>query len=251
MSLPTRFQPALRQVERLARHERYQGAFIFGSVARGEATGQSDFDVKVVTRGADTCAALSHPFIGGVKLDISFQSFDQLERSTAEEIAQGQRVPMLAESLIVFDKTGDLAHLQGIARRAEPKPVPFTEHPGIQFIVYHVNDKVARNLDSDPLTSLLAMHTGLNDLLHIHYRIHRHWQVSSKRLLADLEQWDKALAAHIKRFIQSSNPAAKFAAWSAMIDHVLAPLGGRLPITENTCECRGCRQSLCELLAPC
>ena len=36
-NIPPRFHPAYRHIEQLARHERYQAALIFGSLARGEA----------------------------------------------------------------------------------------------------------------------------------------------------------------------------------------------------------------------
>jgi predicted nucleotidyltransferase len=55
-AIPARFLPAYRQVERLRRHERYLGAFVFGSVARGDAWPagmpiRSDLDLLVLTRG--------------------------------------------------------------------------------------------------------------------------------------------------------------------------------------------------------
>src|SRR5579871_5625908 len=102
-TIPPRFHPAYQHIQRLAQHERYQAALIFGSLARGEATDASDMDVKVVTDEENPCANINHPVIGGVKLDLSFSSISQFRKDLDKEIATHERVPILAESLIVFD----------------------------------------------------------------------------------------------------------------------------------------------------
>ena len=59
--IPPRFAPAIAALRALARHERYRGVLLFGSVAGGTATPQSDLDALVLTDGADPCANISHP----------------------------------------------------------------------------------------------------------------------------------------------------------------------------------------------
>ena len=78
--LPKKFQKALIILTKLKRYDRYVGAFVFGSVARGEATDMSDLDVKVIVRKDNTCHHINHPFLEGIKLDITFLSFQQLEQ---------------------------------------------------------------------------------------------------------------------------------------------------------------------------
>ena len=248
-TIPARFLPAYRQIERLQRHQRYLGAFVFGSVARGDATERSDLDVKVVVAEDNPCANINHPVIGGVKLDITCHSPAQLREATAREIAEGKRVPMVAESLIVFDRTGELRALRDEARRAHPQPVTPADHQLLQFLVYHADDKARRALDEDTATAIFVLETGLLDLLAIHYRLRGRWWLSTKRLLGDLRGWDPALAALVESFVSAGAPPAKFAAWSAIVDHVLRPLGGRRPIAENTCACAVCRQDLARLLS--
>lgn len=46
--IPERFQAAYQHIKQLEQYERYIGAFIFGSLARGEATEKSDLDVQVL-----------------------------------------------------------------------------------------------------------------------------------------------------------------------------------------------------------
>jgi hypothetical protein len=246
-AIPPRFQPAFQHIQQLAHHDRYHGAFVFGSVARGEATGASDFDVKVVVAEDNSCSHINHPIIGGVKLDITFGSFPQLVAMTQHEIEKGERIPMLAESIIVFDKQGDLQRLRQEARASQPKLLNQGDVRHIQFLVYHLNDKVERHLNVDPITALLVMHIGVNDLLHFHYQIRRRWWISNKRLLKDLRPWDPPLAALLDLFVTTCEVQPKFKLWRTIVEHVLAPVGGRQPIEETNCDCSVCQADLSQL----
>ncbi len=66
----------------------------------------------------------------------------------------------------------------------------------------------------------------------------------SIRLLADLQRWDAPLAQLVEHFVVTGDLQTKFAYWSAIIDYILAPIGGRQPIAENNCACEVCRQDL-------
>lgn len=247
-TIPPRFLPAYQRIQQLAQHERYVGACIFGSLARGEETEQSDLDVKVVTNEENPCRNVNHPMINGVKLDISFSSFQQLKAATEQEIVLRERVPIIAESIIVFDKTGELTQLQELAQQVQPRAVSPDEYQFIQFMFFHSNNKVERNLSSDPVTALFAMQVGLNDLLHYHYQLRQRWWVSSKRMMRDLRSWDAPLAQLVEQFVLACDVLAKFSCWSAIIAHILAPLGGQQPIAENNCSCDVCRQDLAPFL---
>lgn len=241
---PERFLPAYQCIQRLEQEERYLAAFIFGSLARGEATSHSDVDVNVIVNVDNPCSNINHPIIQRVKLDLTFLSFDQLRARTNQEIAQRERIPILAESLIVFDKTNELLQLQARTRQVRPKAILPTEHQSLQFMFFHGNDKVERNLETDPITALFVMHVGLNEFLKYHYRLQQKWWVSSKRLLADLRGWDAPLAQLVEHCIATCEVHAKFQYWSAIIDHILEPIGGRQPIAENNCDCAVCQRDL-------
>jgi len=235
---------AYQRLEALAQHQRYLGAFIFGSMARGDAGPQSDLDVKVVIDADNDCTNINHPHIDGVKLDITFISLNQLRRQTDAEIERGERVPMLAESIVVFDKTGALSRLKEEAQQARPKAMQSDEHQLAQFLIYHADNKVERHLVDDPLAALLVMHVSFYDILSIHYQIQGRWRLSDKRLLRDLRGWDPALATLVEQFVATCEAQPKYALWSQIIDYVLAPLGGRQPISENNCACPVCRADL-------
>jgi hypothetical protein len=248
ITIPERFQPAYHYIEQLEQYERYIGAFIFGSLARGEATEHSDLDIKVAVNEHNPCHNINHPIINGVKLDITFNSLQQLKTLTDHEIEKHERVPMIAESLIVFDKTGALMQLRETAEQIQPRAITAADHQFIQFMFFHGNDKVERYLKTDPSAALFVMHVGLNDFLKFHYQIHQKWWVSSKRLLTDLSTWDMILPHLIEGFVSACEIEAKYHFWSAIIDHILEPLGGRQPIAENNCDCAVCREDFSVLL---
>jgi Polymerase beta, Nucleotidyltransferase len=243
-AIPGRFLAAYQGIAQLEQYDRYLAAYIFGSVARREAAEHSDLDVHIIIDEDNPCTNINHPIIDGVKLDLSFISFAQLKARTDKEMEQRERIPMIAESWIVFDKTSQLAKLQEQARQVRPKKVEPEQYQFIQFMFYHGNNKVERNLDSDPATALLSMYVGLNDFLHYHYQLQQRWWISSKRLLPDLRSWDAPFAQLVEQFVGTDDIRAKFAYWSAIIEHILAPIGGRQPIAENNCDCEVCRQDL-------
>jgi predicted nucleotidyltransferase len=249
LTVSKRFLAAYQCIEHLEQYDRYLAAYIFGSFARGEATEHSDLDVHVIVDGDNSCPNINHPVIAGVKLDLTFCSLKQLKERTNHEMERRERLPMIAESLIVFDKTHQLAQLQTQAGQVKPKAVLPEERQFLQFMFFHGNDKVQRNLEADPVTALLVMHVGLNEFLKYHYQLQQRWWVSSKRLLVDLRHWDLPLAHLIEHFVATSEVHTKFAYWSAIIDHILEPLGGRQPIAENNCNCAICQQDLSMILS--
>jgi predicted nucleotidyltransferase len=246
--MPPEAYQAYRSILALAEHERYLGAFIFGSIARGDDTLRSDFDVKVVIDESNNCRNINHPFIDGVKLDISFGSIEQIRSAMEQEIERRERIPMLAESTIIFDKTGELARLKEQALQARPRPFTADDHQWTQFLIYHANNKAERFLYDDPLAALLVLHVSLDELLQIHYRVNERWSVSSKRLLQDIRSWDQHLAALLEQFVTTCETHEKFAVWTMIVDWILRPLGGRQPIAENSCACPACRHDLRMLL---
>lgn len=247
MPTPPKFQTPIQKIKSLEKNDHYLGAFIFGSVARGDANKHSDLDVKVIVREDNPCKNINHPFIDGVKLDITFISYEQLVQA-AEKEQKGGRVPMILESMIVFDKTGKLEELKdSYAGLKPPKSTP-VDYQFHQFILYHHDEKVRRNLEEDPDTALLTMTLCLDELIKMHYLINGHWKVSSKRMLKDLGDWDGDFARLLREFMSENELEKKFMIWSTIVDHIAKPMGGRMAIEENNCDCDNCFRHLGELL---
>jgi len=247
--IASRFLKGYKAVESLHKHPRYVGAIIFGSVAEGTSNKNSDLDVKVIIDEDNSCTNINHPVIDGYKLDITFVSIDQLRKQTDSELQKDWgRSPNLATALIVFDKTGELHRLKTHALKAEPPRYTENDHQFAQFMLYHANDKVARGLEVDPLSSLYSMHANIGEVLKIHYKLNKRWWVSSKKIMSDLDGWDKPLAKLLRQFVSISDVKEKYAVWTKIVDYIVRPLGGRQPIEENNCDCEVCVQDLKMLL---
>lgn len=245
--MPEKFQRAIDRIRGLEKHERYIGAFVFGSVARGEITENSDLDVVVITSEDNPSMDVLHPVIEGVKLDLSFCSHKQAVQNLEEHRKLG-RIPMILESLIIFDKTGQIAVLKNqfktIARPRPPKEI----HAHIQFIISFLNEKVERFAMTDPCSSLLSMHMGLNELMKMHYELNGRWWVSSKRLLTDLECWDTEGAQLLKTFVSEGAILTKKEAWSELVAHVLKSFGGTLEVPRGNALSEVSKQGLRDVL---
>jgi predicted nucleotidyltransferase len=246
-AVPPRFAAAYRRLQGLERQRRYRGAFVFGSVARGEATERSDLDAKVIVDQDNPCDNINHPLIGGVKLDLTFLSLAQLRRDMEREVARATRVPMLAESVIVFDTSGALEELRVWARQTTPPRATPADYQLLRFLVFHTHNKVARALESDPSAALLAMHMGLAELFDHYRRLQGRWEVSSKRLLPELRVADPRLARLVEAFVATADLHAKFGLWQELVAYIAQPLGGWAD-AENTCDCAVCRADLAALL---
>ncbi len=244
LKFPLGYKKAINKIKALKENDRYLGAFIFGSVARGEITQESDLDVKVVVGEDNLCKNINHPIVGGIKLDITFQSMEQLKEFTQGEIKKGDWIPMVAESIVVFDKTGELKKLRKFAMKALPKKAGELDYQIIQFTIFHADNKVRRLLKTNQAAALISMGMGMLELTKIHYFIQGRWRVSDKRLFADLEIWDAGLLELLYKFAKVKKIEEKFIVWSKMIDYILKPLLGRQPIAENNCSCDVCKDDL-------
>ncbi len=242
--LPDHYQTAITKLKRLNELANYESAFIFGSAARGEITEHSDLDVRIIVADQKTCDFVNHPFINGVKLDISFQTFSEIEKITLEELQTAKRIAFLAESIILFDKTDRLKKLKKIVLKAKPKKLSTKKHYWIKFMAYHATDKAKRFLKSNPLNSLYSMHSNIGEILKFHYQLNRHWWVSDKRILNDLHAWDPTLAKLLENFVQQNQAGSKFSLWQKITNHVLKPIGGPQPITEINCHCDVCKKHM-------
>jgi hypothetical protein len=72
-------------------------------------------------------------------------------------------------------------------------------------------------------------------MINQHYRISGRWLSKPKRLFTDLRDWDTNAARLARQACNDrANPSDRCAAVRALVDHVLAPLGGIMPIEWNT-----------------
>lgn len=249
--LPMRLRPVYQALQRLEEDERYLAAFIFGPVARGVAIEQSNTDVFVIVNENRSNHHPNHPVISGVQLNLAFLTLEQFEERTRKEIDQRQRMrPVtIAESIIIFDKTKKLRHMREEAQQLQPRTVSAREQQTLQSLLFQCHEKAEHYLKEDPSTALLIMHMDLISVLLAHYKQQQKWWVDPQHILADLSTWDLLLTQLVRDFLATGEVYAKFQIWSAIIDHILQPLGGHHPLLAQNCPCNHCQKDVALLLA--
>lgn len=246
-NIPKPFLSAIKKIEDLKKYDHYLGAFVFGSLARGEQSAKSDLDVIVTVGKNSGCNEVNHPYINGIRLDISFRTIKQVTDQIERMVVKGEAIPFIGESIIIFDKTGELRKLRTKYKKLKKKKAGKKDLQFIQYMIYHADDKTKRNLEDDPVTALFAMNININDILKFYYHINGRWWISNKRLISDLKTWDPSLARLIKKFILENELKAKYKIWSRILDHVAKPIGGRMKIIDMNCNCKDCKVDLARL----
>jgi hypothetical protein len=214
------------------------GVLAGGSRLRGEGDAHSDLDVVVI---------ISRPqrrrwniIMAGVEIEMFVNPPFQMRRYFEEErlSGRGQTPHLCATGRIVFDPQGVVALIQAEARSIwEAGPPPLSERDRWQFR-YHTADLLrdiedVQAIDEDRASFLIAL--LLSQLIDRHYRISGRWLHKPKRVMNDLAKWDVGTSRLAREACHStSGISVRCAAIRALADHVLAPLGGVMPVEWST-----------------
>lgn len=221
------------KIKLLELNPKYEAGLIFGSHSRGGANKDSDIDTIIITN-TDRNNIILHPYIDNIKLDLSFYSFKQFNEYMKSSIKKSpDREPMIAGCKTLFDKTGRLTKLVKTLNNVKPQRWNKVMEAEQRFLMYHANDKVVRNLEKDPTSSLLSMSVGINDLLKTHYLINEKWWLSNKKLLDDLRVWDNKMYKLLEKFLHSSDNQEKYVYWEKIYKYILSQIGGLKPLNED------------------
>ena len=243
--LNERVKKVLSVLKKFEKDERYRACLVFGSAVRGEFREGSDIDVKVAIRKGKHHSELNHTYIEGIKLDISFNSLERLQKDTEKELERAKRPPLIAESVILFDKDGDARKLIAHAKKKMyPKKYDKAQYDWVRFVILNEDLKVRRYFTEDPVLANYIMHSGLEDVIDMHYQVEGRFDTSNKKTLSDLKKWDPVLEKFLIRMMSAKNMKDKFSYWTKIIDHVLKKLGGRIDIEETSCTCQICREDI-------
>jgi len=198
--------------------------FLAGSFLRGQAGPTSDVDLYVIvnSRFRQRRQVVTS---SGVLVEIFLNPENESRRQFREENYQAMH--MVGYGQLIFSRDGALAQsLQAKARQAYdqgPRPLE-----GIDFVAarYGLIDRYEDALDvlaTDPARADPALWRVLDQAIVLRYRLARRWCVKAKRLLADLEKWDPALATLASAFYGAASPAKRKDILDQVLRHVLGP----------------------------
>jgi hypothetical protein len=202
------------------------GVLATGSRIHSTPGPTSDLDVHVII--ALPRRQRRNILLDGVEVEMFVNPPFQIRRYFS---SRGMDEHMFTFGRAIYDPHGVVAGLQAEARErweAGPPPLKATWMPR-----YFAAD-LLRDLEDvaahDEATAELLIARIVEQLIESHYALNRRWSVKPKRRLADLERWD-AYAAQLARSTLVRGPLdVRRVALDALAAHVLAPLGGLMPL---------------------
>ena len=202
------------------------GVLATGSRIHGTPGPTSDLDAHIVI--GQPRRQRRNIILDGVEVEMFINPPFQIRRYFS---SRGMDEHMFAFGRAIYDPQGVIAGLQAEARKrweAGPPPIEAAWMPRYfaADLLRDLEDVAAR----DEATANLLIARIVEQLVATHYQLKQRWPEKPKRQLADLEHWD-AQAAQLARAALVCGPLdVRRAALDALAAHVLAPIGGLMPL---------------------
>jgi hypothetical protein len=208
------------------------GVLLTGSRVHGTPGLTSDLDVHVLIEGVRR--RRKNIVLEGMEIEMFINPTFQVARYFDEGPAT---MHMYAAGRIIYDPQGRMAEIQALARERWQAGPPPLKPQGIWRHRYLPAD-LLRDLEdigaSDPATSALLIGRVIELLLESHNVLSGHWLEKPKRRLSELERWDPTAAALARTALECGPLAERVEALQQLAGHVLAPLGGLMPLEWET-----------------
>jgi hypothetical protein len=214
------------------------GVLAGGSRLRSEGDAHSDLHVVAVVDRP--CRRRWNFVVDGVEVETFVNPAFQMRRIFEDERRDGRGVmPHLCSSgEVVYDPRGVMAELQAQARAvcaAGPPPLSDQERWQFRYQAADFFRDLADVEHSDHQRAAFLIGMMLPRLIDMHYRISGRWLSKPKRVLNDLADWDGLAARLARQACNDQRPAHdRGVAIRELADHVLAPLGGLMPLEWST-----------------
>jgi len=195
-----------------------------GSVQQGRAGRTSDIDLYVVTH--KPCYWRATRVYEGVATELFINNVASMRwRITRpDEIAAAAG---FATGQVLLDRTGEVAELRELARRRWEAPPPPLRPEQADLLRYHLTDLAddLADVEEDPVASRVVGAALVELAMKAFCKIHRHHGAKGKHIYGYVAERDPALGALLREYYTGGmNPRCG----QAIVDHVLAPVGGRL-----------------------
>jgi hypothetical protein len=204
------------------------GVLAGGSRIYGKPGRTSDLDVHVVIASSRCCRRTV--IMDGIEVEQFLHPPAQVRKNFIDDVGI---LPLFAQGKSLYDPCRIIVELQAEAKvlwEQGPEPIAPNEIWRHRFIPSARLRDLEDIAETDEATLALVIVEVCNQLLETHYRLHHCWKPKAKRVLNNLAQWD-APAELLARTVLSLRPLVeRQAALVTLAEHVLAPLGGLMPI---------------------
>jgi hypothetical protein len=207
-----------------------QGVLAAGSRIYGRPGPTSDLDVHVVTKGQHRRRC--NRVMCGVEVEFFVNPVFQIRRYLYRE-RKLTTIHMFAFGQPIYDPLGVMADLQTEARilwEAGPAALTESQYWTHRYRAADILRDVEDVIASDEATANLLIVKAIEYLLEGHYQLKRRWLAKPKYRLADLESWDEVAAVLARRTLGSHQMQERWEALVGLAEHVLAPIGGVMPL---------------------
>jgi len=211
------------------------GMLATGSRVRGQGDASSDIDLHVLI--GQPRRQRRNVVMANVEVEMFINPPFQIERYFVDGRTSGRGVDqhMWSTGRAVYDPQGVVAQLQAEAQRqwdAGPPPIDGADWP-VRYLLPDTLRDIGDVIARDPDQAQIMIGVLVGELIFMHYRLHCRWRPKGKRVLADLQTWDET-AAELVRQTCHGMAAERFAALAQWMQHVLAPVGGPMPLAWHT-----------------
>ncbi len=208
------------------------GVLAGGSRLRGEGDANSDIDLVVLID--QPRRRRQNLVINGVEVEMLINPVSQIHRYFVEERHSGRGLMqhMLSTGQVIYDPHNTLARLQAEAERlwaAGPAPVSAAQRWQIRYAHADGLRDIADVIDHDSDQAAYLIGRLLPQIVNDHYRLTSRWLHKPKRVFNDISTWDTLAAALVRQSCKGT-VRDRYAAIKALSEHVLAPIGGLMPL---------------------
>ena len=207
------------------------GVLVTGSRVYGAPGPTSDLDLHVII--APARRQRRNIILEGVEVEMFINPPFQIRRYMAD--MRGVDPHMFTFGWTVYDPRGVVAGLQAEARaiwEAGPPPIKDT------WLHRYAPADLLRDLEdvapNDEATANALIARIVEQLIETHGRLNQRWTEKLKRRFDGLERWDARAARLARTALSCERLSVRRAALDQLAAHVLAPLGGLMPLEWHT-----------------
>ncbi len=205
-----------------------QAVFICGSIVRGTANADSDFDIYVLHN--DNYRQRVQKFFNGVPCEIFINSIVHTHTSFETELKNNRpcTAHMLATGLVYFDnKSIDTVALVEEAKRYMQLSLGLTDKQQVamQYSIAQAFEDAKDVIDTDEATAVMLLNKTITEVITYLYAVNKKPLPGIKHRIANLQDIDKSIADMVYQFYKAATVKQQHKLVSDVLNKLGIPTG--------------------------